>query len=152
MCWIVFFIIIALDQGTKYLILEKFNLYESRPIIEGIFHLTYVRNMGAAFSILQNQRTFFIIITSIIVLIIFWYILNNKNNTDKTVIYSLILIAGGAIGNLIDRIRFGYVVDFFDFIIWPVFNIADMSIVIGSILLGYFYIFLDKDLLLERKK
>ena len=151
MYWIIFTFIIIIDQATKYLVLKNFTLYESKPIIEGIFHLTYVRNIGAAFSILQNQRTFFIIATSIVVIVIFWYILSKKY-LNNIVLYSLILIAGGAVGNLIDRVRFGYVVDFFDFMIWPVFNIADMSIVIGSILLSYYYIFLDKAPKLERKK
>lgn len=143
MHWIILLVLIAFDQITKYLVLENFALHQSEPIIEGIFHLTYVRNIGAAFSILQNQRTFFIVITTIVVLGIFWFIISKKY-TGRLVLYSLILIAAGAIGNLIDRVRFGYVVDFFDFRIWPVFNIADMTIVSGAILLSYYYIFLDK--------
>lgn len=145
MHWIILILIITLDQTSKFIVLNNFKLYESRPIIEGIFHLTYVRNIGAAFSILQNQRTFFIITTSMVMLIIVWFILYKKV-PNNLVLYSLILILAGAMGNLIDRIRFGYVVDFFDFIIWPVFNIADMSIVVGAILLGYYYIFIDKAL------
>jgi len=143
--WIIFILIFGLDQVTKLIVLKNFALYESKPIIEGIFHLTYVRNIGAAFSILQNQRTFLIITSSIVMIIIIWFLLSKKY-PNTMVLYSLILVLAGAMGNLVDRIRFGYVVDFFDFMIWPVFNIADMSIVVGAILLGYYYIFIDKAL------
>ncbi len=125
------------------MVISSFQLHQSKPIIEGFFHLTYVRNMGAAFSILQNQRLFFIITTTIVVLVIFWFVITKKYSSPL-VLYSLMLIAGGAIGNLIDRIRLSYVVDFFDFRVFPVFNIADMSIVCGAILLSYYYIFIDK--------
>ncbi|MBS3994798.1 MAG: signal peptidase II [Alkaliphilus sp.] len=145
MHWIIFILIFGLDQVTKLIVLKNFALYESKPIIEGIFHLTYVRNIGAAFSILQNQRTFLIITSSIVMIIIIWFLLSKKY-PNTMVLYSLILVLAGAMGNLVDRIRFGYVVDFFDFMIWPVFNIADMSIVVGAILLGYYYIFIDKAL------
>jgi len=141
--WIFFILIIAFDQLTKLLVLKNFTLHQSKAVIEGIFHLTYVRNFGAAFSILQNQRVFFILSTSFVVIGIFWFIITKKY-PSTLVLYSLIFIAGGAIGNLMDRIRFGYVVDFFDFKVFPVFNIADMSIVLGAILLGYYYIFIDK--------
>lgn len=145
MHWIIFILIFGLDQVTKLIVLKNFALYESKPIIEGIFHLTYVRNIGAAFSILQNQRTFLIITSSIVMIVIIWFLLSKKY-PNTMVLYSLILVLAGAMGNLVDRIRFGYVVDFFDFLIWPVFNIADMSIVVGAILLGYYYIFIDKAL------
>jgi len=141
--WLFFILIIAADQFTKQLVLKNFTLHQSKAVIEGIFHLTYVRNVGAAFSILQNQRVFFILSTSIVLIGIFWFIITKKY-PSKLVLYSLIFIAGGAIGNFLDRIRLGYVVDFFDFRVFPVFNIADISIVVGAILLGYYYIFIDK--------
>lgn len=136
-------IIILMDQITKYMIISKFSLYDSKPVIEGIFHLTYVRNLGAAFSILQNQRVFFIIATLVVVVGIFIFV-RTQDNLHRMMKYSFSLIVAGAIGNAIDRIRYGYVVDFFDFMIWPVFNIADISIVIGAVLLCYYLIFIDK--------
>lgn len=142
MQFILILVIIILDQMTKYMIYTNLDLYESIPIIENIFHITYTQNFGAAFSILQNQQILFIVISSIAVLIIF-YILFSKRHLHKLLVYSLSLIAAGAIGNLIDRIRWGYVTDFLDFRVWPVFNVADMSIVAGTIILAYYVLLIE---------
>ena len=97
-------------------------------------HLTLVHNRGAAFGILKGQLYLFIFTTIIAIILIYRSLKNTSCNLYRV---SLWLILAGAAGNLIDRVRFGYVVDFLDFRIWPVFNIADSAITIGAILLGW---------------
>ncbi|WZL74775.1 signal peptidase II [Clostridiaceae bacterium 35-E11] len=143
MSYMLIVFVIILDQLSKYLIYSRFAVHESIPIIKNFFHLTYVQNMGAAFGILQNQKGFFIFMTLFVISGIFLFV-HRQNNIHKVAVYSLSMIVAGAIGNFIDRVRLGYVVDFFDFRIWPVFNIADISIVVGAILLSYYIIFLDR--------
>ena len=124
------FIVIALDQFTKYLIKISMYPHESIPVIENIFHITFVKNQGAAFGIFQGQTAFLIVMTILIIFLligVYWKFA--RQNTILTI--GLALQLGGAVGNFIDRIRFSYVVDFFDFRVWPVFNIADMAIVVG---------------------
>ncbi|OPJ56892.1 signal peptidase II [Alkalithermobacter paradoxus] len=129
-------LLILLDQITKIWALKDLSEIGSIPVIENIFHLTYVENRGAAFGIFQGKTTFLVIITACVIGYIIYYMLSNKNLDNITKI-SFILIISGAIGNLIDRVRLGFVVDFFDFRVWPVFNIADICVVIGAVLLGY---------------
>lgn len=143
MNYVLIVFVVILDQLSKYWIQNRFSVHESIPLIRNIFHFTYVQNIGAAFGILQNQRIFFVLITLVVILGIFIFV-HRQNNIHKVAVYSLSMIVAGAIGNLIDRIRLGYVVDFFDFRIWPVFNVADISIVVGAILLSYYIIFLDR--------
>ncbi|WP_028307429.1 signal peptidase II [Desulfitibacter alkalitolerans] len=129
-------VIVILDQLTKHFIIISMHPNESIPVIENIFHITFVRNPGAAFGILQNQIAFFIVVTIIVIFLlvgVYWKLA--RENTILTIGLSLQL--GGAVGNLIDRIRFSYVVDFLDFRVWPVFNVADMAIVTGVILLAW---------------
>lgn len=135
--------VILLDQVTKFFIYSNMDLHQSIPIITDFFHITYTRNFGAAFSLLQNQQNFFITMTSIVTIIIFYVMIRYKRKLNKVVLLGLSFIAGGAIGNLIDRIRWGYVTDFLDFRIWPIFNVADMSIVFGTALLVYFIFVID---------
>ncbi|MFT9497014.1 signal peptidase II, partial [Anaerosolibacter sp.] len=116
---------------------------ESIPIIHNIFHITYVHNYGAAFGILRNQKSFFIVMTLAVVIGTFFF-LRTQEKVHPAMKFSLTLIIAGAIGNLIDRIQFGYVRDFFDFRVWPVFNIADMAIVCGATLLSYYMIIIDR--------
>lgn len=147
MIWVVIvFGVIALDQSTKYLAATRLIHYDTLPLIEGVFHLTYVENRGAAFGILQNQRWFFIVMTLLIMIGIVFYIVKNKPNSNLLLI-SLSMILGGAIGNLIDRIRLSYVIDFFDFTLidYPVFNVADSFVVVGTILLSYYLLFKYED-------
>lgn len=119
------------------------SLYESTPVIERFFHITYTQNYGAAFSILQNQRGLFVAISSIAVIVIFYILIRYYKQNNMMFSYSLSLIVAGAMGNLTDRIRLGYVIDFFDFRIWPVFNIADVSIVTGTLLLGLYILWVE---------
>lgn len=136
-------VIILLDQVTKYIVVSNLELYESIPVINGIFHITYARNTGAAFSILQDKIVFFIAITVVVSCAIFFTMIRYYNRLDKALLYSLALIAAGAIGNLIDRVRLGHVTDFLDFRIWPIFNVADMSVVGGAILMAWYMFFIE---------
>jgi signal peptidase II len=137
MIFIIVSIILSLDQLTKFLIIRNLSYNQSIPVIKGIFHLTLIHNRGAAFGVLKKQVSLFII-TSIAAIALIYFNLK-KIGDKKFSIYSisLSLILAGALGNLIDRLFFGYVVDFLDFRIWPVFNMADSAITIGAILLGW---------------
>jgi len=128
--------IIALDQWTKQLVVKNMEIGESIPLIADVFHLTSHRNMGAAFGILQNQRLLFIIITIAVVVGII-YSLARIGKTQPRVSLALSLVLGGAVGNFIDRLLTGQVVDFFDFTLinFPIFNVADMAITIGVAIL-----------------
>ena len=127
---IVALLVILLDQLTKYYVVANFYLGESVPVIENIFHWTYILNPGAAFGMLEGSRWFFVVI-AIGVLGGIWYMRNEINEGGWMMQYGAALFGGGAIGNLIDRARSGLVIDFFDFRIWPVFNVADIAICVG---------------------
>ena len=129
-------IIILIDQFTKYFIFNNFNIFANKDFI--IFKFTLVKNYGAAFNILSGSRLFLSSI-SIIISIILLYLILRKNTLNILDLYSYSFILGGSIGNGIDRITNGYVVDFINlnFINFPVFNIADISINIGFFLLIY---------------
>jgi len=123
--------IIAFDQFSKYLVVSMMEAGQSIPLINNFLHITYVRNPGAAFGMLPYQTLFFILITLIVAVLIIYYYRTLSDN-HKWLRIGLALQLGGAIGNLIDRISEGYVVDFIDFKIWPpVFNVADSAIVVG---------------------
>lgn len=122
--------VVILDQFSKYIVVENMVLGESIPIIEEVFHLTYILNPGAAFGMFAHNRLFFIAIAVIVIGIIIWA-RREILASPWEVKVGCGLFLGGAIGNLIDRARQGLVIDFFDFRIWPVFNIADIAICIG---------------------
>ena len=122
--------VVILDQFSKYIVVENMALGESIPIIEEVFHLTYILNPGAAFGMFAHNRLFFIAIAVIVIGIIIWA-RREILASPWEVKAGCGLFLGGAIGNLIDRARHGLVIDFFDFRIWPVFNIADIAICIG---------------------
>lgn len=131
-------IFIFIDQITKGLVNIYMNVNDSINIINNFFSLTYVHNYGAAFSMLSGARYIFIFTTIIALNLIYWFFIKDKKLTIyEIVIYSMLL--GGIIGNLIDRVLFGYVIDFFDFNIFgydfAIFNVADSFIVISVILL-----------------
>ncbi|SMO47701.1 signal peptidase II Aspartic peptidase. MEROPS family A08 [Melghirimyces algeriensis] len=125
-------VVLGLDQATKWLVVRNMNLFQTIPLWEGVFHITSHRNRGAAFGILQNQQWLFIVITIVVVSGITYYLLQLKAS-QPLMSWSLALILGGSIGNLIDRVRLGEVVDFLDFrlIQYPIFNVADSAIVVG---------------------
>ncbi|KPK98109.1 MAG: hypothetical protein AMJ95_05775 [Omnitrophica WOR_2 bacterium SM23_72] len=132
---IIIFTILSLDQLTKFLISKNLSIHESVPVIPRVFHLTLVENRGAAFGILKNQTLLFICTAILAVVLILSSLRENRQR--RLYSFSLSLILSGALGNLIDRLRFGYVVDFLDFRVWPVFNIADSAITIGAVVLGW---------------
>jgi signal peptidase II len=133
-------IILVLDQASKFEICRLMELHESIPVIPGIFHITYILNKGAAFGILENQRWFFLAVA--ILLFVLYFIFREKIPQHKLVQIGVGLLLGGAMGNALDRFLNGSVVDFFDFRIWPVFNVADIGIVVGvGLLIGYSWIY-----------
>lgn len=137
-------VLVVLDQLVKIYVHANFQLGESIPVIPNLFSITYVRNLGAAFGILRDSvpwfRDAFFMLMPPIAMIIIVMMLRAVPNTDRVQVFSLSLIFGGAIGNYIDRLRFGYVIDFLDFHwkdtwSYPAFNIADSAIVTGVCLL-----------------
>lgn len=131
---IIAILIIAVDQWSKYIVQANMTPGLSIPIIPNVFHITYILNPGAAFGILENQRIFFIAVAAIMLLAAIYFYPRIPAKC-RMLRFGLSLLAGGASGNVIDRIKTGYVVDFFDFRIWPVFNIADIVIVCGVFLI-----------------
>lgn len=138
-------ILITIDQYSKYLAEVYLKSIGTIPLIKDVFHLTYARNTGAAFSILQNKQTFLIIITSIVVVLIIFYLIKNFKKGNVLLNMALVFIISGALGNLIDRIRLNYVTDFFDFTLinFAIFNFADIFVVFGTILFSYLLLYKD---------
>ena len=139
-----FFIFISIivflsDQFTKYIITKNYNSLINKDLI--LFSIDYVKNFGAAFNLFDGSRIFLSIISIIITILLIFIILNNKNTTNID-LYSFSFILGGTMGNGFDRVINGYVIDFINlnFINFPVFNIADVSINIGLILIIYGFI------------
>jgi len=147
---ILFVGVVAIDQITKAMVMRAFVPGESVPIMQNIFHLTYVLNPGAAFGILSNQRMFLLITGAALILAtVYFYPMLKKS--DGFLRFGATAVLSGAVANLIDRIQTGCVVDFFDFRIWPVFNVADISIVLGVGFMIYAILFrLDDSRKVER--
>lgn len=146
MTYLITIIIIILDQVTKNFAINYLKGNAPIVIIDGIFEFVYVENRGAAFGILQDKRILFIIITVLVISFLVWYAYKNTNQLTFFSKITLSMLIGGAVGNLIDRIRFGFVVDFIKVDLirsynFPVFNIADIFIVISTILLAYIILF-----------
>jgi len=143
-------LVVVLDQLTKYLVVQRFRLHETVQVIPGLFDLTYVRNPGAAFGILAGAsgawRTAFFLTVSVAALAVIITLVRTSQVRRQLVAFSL--IGGGAVGNLLDRVRFGEVVDFIDWHYrshhWPTFNIADSAITIGVVLLAIDMLFAGK--------
>ncbi|MFA5276125.1 MAG: signal peptidase II [Candidatus Omnitrophota bacterium] len=132
-------IVVLLDQLSKTLAINFLQLNTPVTLIKNFFYLTLVHNRGAAFGMLRNQLLLFIAISILAIFFIFFHLKEKKNSFLNKV--SLSLILSGALGNLIDRLRFGYVIDFLDFRIWPVFNLADSALTIGALLLSWELLF-----------
>ncbi|MCR1898978.1 signal peptidase II [Irregularibacter muris] len=144
--FLVIIFIVVLDQVAKYLAVLHIKPIPTYPLIRDVFHLTYVENRGAAFSIFQDKQPFLITVTMLFTLFLIYYLIKTpKNKNTLWFKISLTLIIGGAIGNLIDRIRLNYVIDFFDFryINFAIFNTADSFVVVGTILLAGILLFGD---------
>lgn len=138
--------VVVIDQLTKLWIMMKFALHEQQTIIPGFFDLVYFTNTGAAFGFLSGSKTWlrqtFFVTVSIVALVVIVIAYRHLKSQGRVFVYALGLIAGGAVGNLIDRLRFGSVVDFLYFYVgsyyWPAFNMADsaISVGVGLFLLG----------------
>ena len=142
--------IIALDQWSKWAVKTSFNLYQSKPVIQDLLHFTYVTNDGMAFGLsFPGGKHILLIMTILLTGFIVGFLWKEKNG-HPLIKYSLALILSGAIGNLIDRLLYGKVVDFLDLMIgnfhWYIFNIADSSVTIGMIL------FIVHSIYIEQKK
>lgn len=132
-------LVIALDQVTKFVVMSQMALYESIPVIDGFFHLTRAHNPGGAFSFFAGQselvRKFVFLGMTAVAIVAILYLYFQTPRTQPFLAVALALIFGGAVGNFIDRVRLGYVVDFLDFFIgpyhFPIFNVADSAISIG---------------------
>ncbi|MDO9558631.1 MAG: signal peptidase II [Syntrophales bacterium] len=136
-------LILLLDQITKFYVDASMRLHESIPVIQGLFSITYVRNPGAAFGFLADasplfRSIFFLAVTVLAIILVVHYIWKSRVE-EPFLTFALSLILSGAVGNLIDRIRFGEVIDFLDVYIgsyhWPAFNVADSAISVGAVIL-----------------
>lgn len=141
--WITMLVVLAMDQLTKWWITANYQVGESHELLGQWLYLTYVQNRGAAFGILPGQSWFFlaaafIVITGLI-------ICNLRYPVEKLMQIWMGLIAAGAAGNFLDRFRLQYVIDFLDLRWWPVFNVADMAVVIGGSLLIIHMLFFMKE-------
>lgn len=137
--YIIAMILIGLDQLSKYLTVQEIALGEVVPVIPDVLSLTYIRNSGAAWSILEDQMIFFYVITVVVVGALI-YFLHTEGKKSPIASTGIAFIVGGAIGNFIDRLHLKYVIDMIrlEFINFPIFNVADMALTIGVIILiGY---------------
>ena len=137
MFYLIAIIWLVLDQVSKYYVMNHFAIGESVSVIQNVFHLTYIINRGAAFGMLTNQRWFFLVVAFILIIVYAIYHKKVNRGPISLRIGSALLISG-AIGNGIDRYVLHGVVDFFDFRIWPIFNIADIGICVGVVCVMYY--------------
>ncbi|PKM93069.1 MAG: signal peptidase II [Elusimicrobia bacterium HGW-Elusimicrobia-4] len=140
---IIIFAVFVLDRITKYFIVKNFYLGESVAVIENVFHITYITNTGTAFGLLQKYGNI-LLIFSIIAIILISILIFIKKDISRLNQIAFSFILGGAFGNLFDRIFRGEIIDFLDFRIWPIFNIADSAITVGIIVLFYHSLFSKK--------
>ena len=129
-------LLVGLDQWSKYLTVQNISLGETKEFIPGFLSLTHLRNTGAAWSLLEGKMIFFYVITVIVSVVIIYLLIKNYK---KSIWYSvgLSFVLAGAIGNFIDRVRLGYVVDMLqtDFMNFPIFNVADSALTVGVVML-----------------
>lgn len=141
-------LVVVTDQLSKLWVLANFRLYESKPVITGVFDLTFVTNTGAAFGMLAGDkniwRQLFFVTIAVVALCVLTMAFRHYRYTGRLYVIAIGMVAGGALGNLIDRFRYGHVVDFLDFYVkdyhWPAFNAADSAITVGValfLLAGY---------------
>lgn len=146
--------IVVTDQWVKYLVVQNIALFGHVDAIPGLFHLTYVQNTGAAFSSFEGMRWLFVALFAALTVAVVWEYFKKPMPFTKLDRWCLAAVYGGGLGNVIDRIRLGYVVDMIDvdFMEFAVFNVADCFIVCGSILLMISMIFFNKKFWKEEKK
>lgn len=139
---------IALDQFTKYLAVLKLKDKASIPIIKDVFELSYLENRGAAFGMLQDQKVFFVMVAIVIISVIAFILYKTPDHRKYIKLHMiLVLIAGGAVGNMMDRIRYDYVVDLFYFVLinFPIFNVADVYVTLATAYLVILLLFVYKE-------
>lgn len=143
---VIAFLLIAIDQITKLAAIARLKEHGPVSIWQGVFELKYLENRGAAFGLMQNKRYLFLVMTALVLIIIIYLYLKRIPNERRYIILNVIAILffSGAIGNFIDRLHYGYVVDFFYFslINFPIFNVADIYVTVGAgllIFMGLFY-------------
>lgn len=143
--WALALAVLALDQWTKALAVRYLEHRPPVPLLGRGLSLTYVQNTGTAFGLLSGAGVYLVAIAvaAVVFIIGYWGYLHRRSEPPSPwLTCGLALPLGGAVGNLVDRLRLGYVVDFIDFRVWPVFNVADSAITIGAFLIGYYYFFL----------
>jgi len=144
----IYFVIVAgiilFDQIVKKIVVANMFVGETIPVMEDIFHITYIQNRGAAFSLWEQQWVVLIAFPAIVMIAGLMFLFIKRKIWDKLYLISIALICGGGMGNLIDRVLYGYVVDMFDFRVFPVFNIADIFICAGCGLMLIYVIFLER--------
>ena len=147
-------LVTVLDQLSKLWVVANIPLYAEVPVIPGLFHLTYVQNTGAAFSAFQGMHWLFILVFVLFAAGIVWEFSHNRLGFKPFERWCVVAVFAGGLGNMIDRIRLGYVVDMIEteFIRFPVFNVADCFITCGCILLLVHLFFLNRDFWKDEKK
>lgn len=146
--------IAAADQITKYITVANIPLYGAVPFIPGVVRFTYVRNTGAAFSSFQGQQWLFALVFAVFTVLVLWEYFKCPMPFTKLDRWCIAAIYGGALGNMIDRVRLGYVVDMIEaeFMTFPIFNVGDVFITCGCILLVIRLIFVNKEFWKDEKK
>jgi len=129
----VFLGVVGLDRIVKYWVQQSLPLNQSVPVIEPVLYWTYIKNQGAAFGFFQGMNGFLMLCAALVIGGALIYIMSRRPR--PAMVTSLALVTAGACGNLIDRILFGGVIDYIDIKVWPIFNLADMAIVVGSLLI-----------------
>ena len=146
--YLLILLFVFLDQFTKYLAVERLQDKPPFKIIDGVFELNFLKNSGAAFGVLQNQKVFFILIAIMILIIISYVLFRMPDDKKYNIMHILlVLIASGAAGNMIDRVRYDYVVDFFYFVLinFPIFNVADIYVTVATFLFAILILFYYKE-------
>lgn len=141
-CIAIMILTVIADQVTKLLIVNSLELGESAPLISGVFNFTYIRNRGAAFGMLSEHRWIFMAMSVLLIAFLIIYLIKAKPQS-KIVRLCLALIVGGGIGNMIDRVIYGFVIDFLDFelIHFYIFNVADAAVTVGCATLVIYILF-----------
>lgn len=138
--------VMVLDRIVKSGVISNMNPGDTIPVIGDFFHITYVRNTGAAFSMLENHTTLLSVVTGAVICIGILFVIAKSKTYKKIFLFSVSLMCGGGLGNLTDRLAYGYVIDMFDFGKFPVFNVADIAVVVGcGLLVIYMIVFENKN-------
>ena len=140
--------LVLADQFTKYIAVIHLKDQPAIPIIDNVLELNYLENRGAAFGMLQNQKIFFVFVAILILTVIGYVLIKAPEKKKYTILHVLlVMIASGALGNMIDRLRFEYVVDFISFVLinFPIFNVADIYVTVATVVLVILLLFVYKE-------